>query len=99
MVEDLTRACLDERIQSGRIDFVDDLANVVPAVMTLAMMGLPLADWVIYCEPTHALLYTPPDSPDMRRVVVASLASAARMADSVAEIRRRPPPGNGERPD
>src|SRR4051795_9542945 len=48
MTEDLTRACLDEKIQSGRIDFVDDLANVVPAVMTLALMGLPLSDWVVY---------------------------------------------------
>ena len=93
MVEDLTRACLDERILSGRIDFVDDLANVVPAVMTLAMMGLPLVDWDVYCEPTHALLYTPPDSPDMPRVLQVSLASAARMADSVAEIRRHPRPG------
>jgi cytochrome P450 len=93
MAEDLTRACLDERIESGRIDFVDDLANVVPAVMTCALMGLPLVDWVVYCEPTHALLYTPPDSPDMPRVLEASLAAAARMAASVAEIRRNPRPG------
>jgi cytochrome P450 len=93
MAEDMTRACLDERIESGRIDFVDDLANVVPAVMTLALMGLPLVDWDVYCEPTHALLYTPPDSPDMPRVIEASMASAARMAASVAEIRRNPRPG------
>jgi hypothetical protein len=59
MAEDLTRACLDERIESGRIDFVDDLANVVPAVMACALMGPPLVDWVVYYEPTHALLYTP----------------------------------------
>ena len=56
-------------------------------------MGLPLVDWDIYCEPTHALLYTPPDSPDMPRVLAASLASAARMAESVAETRRSPRPG------
>jgi cytochrome P450 len=93
MAEDLTRACLDERIESGRIDFVDDLANVVPAVMTCALMGLPLVDWVVYCEPTHALLYTPPDSPDLPRVLAASGAAAARMAASVAEIRRAPRPG------
>jgi cytochrome P450 len=93
MIDDMTRACLDEKVESGRIDFVDDLANVVPAVMTLALMGLPLVDWVVYCEPTHALLYTPPDSPDMPRVLQASLTSAARMAESVAEIRRSPRPG------
>jgi len=93
MVEDLTRASLDERFQSGTIDFVDDLANIVPAVMTLAMMGLPLADWVIYCEPAHAGVYTRPDSPDMPRVIEASLAMAARLAESVAEIRHNARPG------
>ena len=44
MVEDLTRACFDEKIETGQIDFVDDLANIVPALSTLALLGLPLAD-------------------------------------------------------
>ena len=93
MTEDLTRACLDDTIESGRIDFVDDLANVVPAVMTLALMGLPLSDWVVYCEPTHAFLYTAPDSPDMPRVVAAALAAGDRMTDSIADLRANPRPG------
>ncbi len=93
MVEDLTRACLDERIEIGRIDFVDDLANVVPAVMTLALMGFPLVDWAIYCEPIHAAVYTPPNSPDMPRVVAASLTMAARMMEGITDVRRSPRPG------
>ena len=48
LVDELARACLDERIETGRIDFVDDLANIVPAVLTLAMMGIPLEHWTIY---------------------------------------------------
>ena len=67
-VDEVVRACLDEKIETGRIDFVDDLANIVPAVLTLAMMGIPLENWAIYCEPVHAAVYTPPDSPDMPRV-------------------------------
>jgi cytochrome P450 len=67
-VDELVRACLNERIETGRIDFVDDLANVVPAVLTLAMLGVPLKNWSIYCEPVHASVYTPPDSPDMPRI-------------------------------
>ena len=99
MTEDVTRACLDDKIESGRIDFVDDLANVVPAVMTLALMGLPLSDWVVYCEPTHAFLYTPPDSPDMPRVVAAALAAGDRMTESIAETPGQPPSRHGERLD
>ncbi len=92
MVEDLTRACLDERIESGTIDFVDDLANIVPAVITLALMGLPLTDWEVYCEPAHATVYTPPDSPDMARVAAITMAMAARLTESILEVRQRPRP-------
>ena len=46
-------------------NFVDDLANVVPAVLTLAMMGIPLKNWEIYTEPVHAVVYTRPTSPEM----------------------------------
>lgn len=93
MVDDLARACLDERVESGRIDFVDDLANVVPAVTTMALLGLPLEDWVIYCEPAHAGVYTPPDSPDMGRVIEISIAMGMRMIESIAEMRANPRPG------
>jgi cytochrome P450 len=68
-VDEIVRASLDERIEAGSIDFVDHLANIVPAVLTLAMMGLPLEDWEVYCEPTHALVYTPAQSPERQHVI------------------------------
>ena len=40
LIADFTRACIDDVIESGRLDFVDDFANVVPAVLTMAMLGL-----------------------------------------------------------
>lgn len=40
-IDEVVRASIDEHIETGRIDFVDDLANVVPAVLTLAMLGVP----------------------------------------------------------
>ncbi|MET0909003.1 MAG: cytochrome P450 [Ilumatobacteraceae bacterium] len=93
MVQDLTSACLDERIETGTIDFVDDLANVVPAVFTMAMMGLPLADWVHFCEPSHATLYTPPHSPDIERVRQMSADMFMRLVAAVGEVREQPRPG------
>ena len=53
-VDEIVRASIDEKIEGGRIDFVDDLANITPAVLTLAMMGVPLKKWTLYCEPAHA---------------------------------------------
>ncbi len=93
LVDEVARACLDEKIETGRIDFVDDLANVVPAVLTLAMMGIPLQNWAIYCEPVHAAVYTPPDSPDMPRVRERQVEMFQDMLAQLAKIRETPRPG------
>jgi cytochrome P450 len=92
-VEEVVRAAIDEKIETGSIDFVDDLANIVPAVLTLAMVGLPLADWEIYCEPTHALVYTPADSPTRNRVIEMMMDVYGRLSVAVTEFRRHPRPG------
>jgi cytochrome P450 len=92
-VAEVVRAAIDEKIETGSIDFVDDLANVVPAVLTLAMIGLPLADWELYCEPTHAVVYTPADSPARTRVIEMMMEMYGRLYAAVAEFRRQPRPG------
>ena len=109
VVEELTRACLDEVIETGRIDFVDDLANIVPAVLTMALLGAPLKDWDVYCEPIHALVYTPPDSEDFPRVRELLYRMGERMLGTVEDVRADPRPGlinelvtieiDGRRPD
>ena len=92
-VDEIVRASLNEKIESGQIDFVDDLANIVPAVLTLAMLGLPLADWTVYCEPAHASVYTPPDSPDRPRVMATARRMGEQLYRSLVEIRQNPRPG------
>ncbi len=92
-VDEIVRACLDDHIESGRIDFVDDLANVVPAVLTLAMLGVPLQKWTIYNEPAHASVYTPPDSPDAARVRELYMAMGVDLFTNLVEIRDNPRPG------
>jgi cytochrome P450 len=93
VIDEVVRASIDEKIESGRIDFVDDLANVVPAVFTLAMMGIPLENWAIYNEPAHAPIYTPPNSPDMARVGKLHAEMMRDLATHIATIRANPRPG------
>jgi cytochrome P450 len=93
VLDEITRAALDEKIESGRIDFVDDLANIVPAVLTMAMLGFPMADWLTYCEPVHAGVYTKPDSPNIGRVREQGRVMAARSLEYIADIRANPRPG------
>ncbi len=66
---EFTTACLDRCIESGRIDFVLDLANPVPAQATLAFLGLPLSDWERYAEPAHEVVYTRPGTPEFAKAV------------------------------
>jgi len=92
-IDDVTRACLDEKIENGRIDFVDDLANIVPAVLTLAMLGVPLTKWAIYSEPTHAAVYTPEDSPEIDQVIAMHRQMGLDLLDNMIQIREHPRPG------
>jgi len=92
-VDEIVRACLDEKIESGSIDFVDDLANIVPAVLTLAMMGIDLKKWSLYSEPTHASVYTPEDSPEMDRVIEMRREMGLDLVATMVDIRENPRPG------
>jgi cytochrome P450 len=93
VTQELTRACIDEVIETGRIDFVDDLANVVPAVLTMALLGAPLTDWQVYCQPIHALIYTPPTSPEFPAVRQAARDMGMHMMGTVHDVRASPRPG------
>ncbi|MEU2000795.1 cytochrome P450 [Rhodococcus sp. NPDC019627] len=108
-IDEVVRASIDEKIETGRIDFVDELANIVPAVLTLAMLGIPIKKWTIYNEPVHAAVYTPPDSPDIPRIGELHRAMGLDLLTNLMEIRVNPRPGlvdalaratvDGETPD
>jgi cytochrome P450 len=59
----------------------------------MGLLGMPLADWSIYCEPAHAYVYTKRDSPDFPRVAGMLLEAMGHMAAAVTDIRRYPRPG------
>ena len=90
---EFTNACIDEIIEAGEGDFVEDVVNIVPAVLTMAMIGFPMADWIIFCEPTHANVYTPANSPDRERVNQISIEMGMRTMALITEARSNPRPG------
>jgi cytochrome P450 len=56
-IRDMITWCLDRVIESGRCDIVDDLANPLPALVTLDLMGLPLENWERYARVLHGAVY------------------------------------------
>lgn len=93
VIDEVTRACIDDKIESGSIDFIDDLANIVPAVTTMGLLGMPLEEWVIHCDPVHASVYTPPTSPAIAQVIKDLMVSQAKQSEWIDKIRENPRPG------
>lgn len=48
---------VDRIIEKGRMDFVDDLANPLPAMVSLDYFGLPLENWERYATILHKAVY------------------------------------------
>ena len=78
-MEALTTWFIDERIESGRMDLVEDLTNPVPAVVTMRLVGLPAASWEHYAELFHAAVAYNPGEPEYDRAM-------GRVPDMVGEL-------------
>lgn len=53
--------CLDQVIEKGSLDLIDDLSNPVPSLFTCEFLGLPIEGWRAYAEVQHEIIYTPPE--------------------------------------
>ena len=87
--DDVTQR-LDDHVASGRIDLVLDVANPVPAVVTLAFVGLPAGDWERFADPIHASAYTPPGTPE-KAAAIAGIGELAGVLRDVVRDRRANP--------
>jgi cytochrome P450 len=85
-----TRECIEPHLPARHIDLVLDIANPVPAMVTLALVGLPAGEWSRYAEPLHTLVYTEPTS-EARAGLLATIGELrAALAELVADRRARP---------
>ena len=77
--------CIDGFIEQGQADFVLDVANPVPALLTCQLMGLPTEGWRIYAEPMHAAVYTPPGTPAHDVVSRQVATMLGKIAETLAD--------------
>src|SRR5581483_7959992 len=61
-IRTLVTWCIDQFVERGTFDVVDDLANPVPALVTLARLGMPLDRWPTYARVLHEAVYRKPGS-------------------------------------
>lgn len=86
-------AFLDKVCASGRMDFVLDLGNPVPALATMKLVGLPLDDWQTYAEPMHGVVSFPAGGPEYLRCIDALQQLGGALGALLARLRDEPADG------
>ena len=85
---------LDQVVETGVIDFVADLTGPLPAIVTMDLMGLPLADWRDFAEPLHEIVYTPKESAEFGAVAARFQEMFDRCLVELRRYRDLPPEDN-----
>jgi cytochrome P450 len=57
--------CIDRCVESGRIDFIGDLATPVTSMATLRLLGLPIENWKWMAPPFHNMVACLPGTPGL----------------------------------
>ena len=83
-------ALIDEVIETGRMDIVENLTNPLPAILTMDVFGFPLEEWRDFADPFHKMVYTRVDDPDIKQVVGGLDLFYRRVTEEVASRRKDP---------
>lgn len=83
-------ALLDKVIESGEIDLVDDLANPLPALVTMDIFGFPLEEWSRFAEPVHRLTYLMRDQEGHAEALADLGYFRKRVAEEIEKRRSTP---------
>jgi cytochrome P450 len=89
-LHDITHACLDRHLATGRIDLVRHLANPVPTMVIMKILGLPLTRWREVAEPAHEASYRTPDGPGYEPTLRKVQRMNALLRTTIAAKRERP---------
>jgi cytochrome P450 len=82
---------LDQKVESGSIDLVNDFASPVTAVLTLVALGLPVLRWSDYADVFHSSQGYAPESPEWKRALYQRAPELMDELLDTAKSRRRDP--------
>lgn len=87
---DLTTKCIDEFIENGEAELIDQLASPVPAMLTVRMLGLPMSQWKPLADVYHKGAYLPSTEENMAQIHGMLLGVYGQLLEAV-EARRAEP--------
>ena len=89
-IREFTGQCIDAFIERGECDLVTELANPVPSMTALKLIGFDPVDWHDFAGPMHQMSYSP-DGSDERRQALADIAALDRRIEDTINARRASP--------
>jgi cytochrome P450 len=90
VIESFVRRCIDVFIEKGECDIVHDLADPVPAMVTLYKLGLPVEEWSRFSGPLHHTVFLRQDNPIRASALTGVAAIRQTLVDAIADRRAHP---------
>jgi cytochrome P450 len=84
---------LDDVQSQGRLDFMDDYAGPIPAIMTMQLIGTPEEEWRRFSQPFHEMIFREgfdEDPTKQERLLEEILWITQRFNELLEERRARP---------
>lgn len=82
-IAQITDQAIDTFIEGGSADIVMELANPIPAMGTMHLLGLDPTEWRIFAEPLHEVMYTRPGTSENVESQKRVLAFSQKIVDEV----------------
>jgi cytochrome P450 len=89
-IQEFITRCIDEFIERGSCDIVTELADPVPAMTTLYLLGLPVEEWRLFSEPLHATVFHRQDNPIRKEALPLYRRMHEIIVEAIAERHRTP---------
>ena len=90
VIESFVHRCIDDFIEHGEADLVHDLANPVPAMVTLHKLGMDVGEWRRFSEPMHKTVFLRQDNPGRAGVLEELAWIALTIRETIVERRAVP---------
>src|SRR5581483_3740051 len=89
-VQHYTTWCIDQIIERGSAELVDELTGPVPALLALRLLGLPMKDWRRFADVAHKVFYTVPNTPAFFELMETHGWLETQMREAIQARRKQP---------
>ena len=81
---------IDQVIETGQIDIVNDFTSPLPAMVTMKLVGFPLDEARRFADLMHEMIYTPKGDPGFAHIMSETQWIRKRVAEGMELYRREP---------